>query len=312
MSRDGKTTPLRPTPSDWSNPAFAPDGRRLAFDTFDGEQNDVWVYDWTRETPTLLMADPSSQTKPVWSPMGRYIVFASNQNHRSRILYWRLSDGSGNIERLTEGDDYPQLPTSWHPSGKFLAFSELNPKTQYDIMILPIEGDETSGFKPGKPTALVNDPANQLEAMFSPDGRWIAYQSNESGQNQIFVQPFPGPGSRTPISPAGGTYPTWSRVRHELFYVAPDNRIMVVSYTVAGDSFNANAEKPQVWSPQPILPRPRYRWLDLHPDGERFVVAAPTAAQTEDKRDKIVFIFNFFDELRRIAPVAKATKAEPR
>src|SRR6185295_17868985 len=116
-----------------------------------------------------------------------------------------------------------QLPGSWHKDGKVLAFSELNPQTQYDIMILPIEGDETSGFRPGKPTALVNGQANEQEPMFSPDGRWIAYQSNESGSNQIFVQPFPARGSRLPISTTGGTYATWSRTRHELFYLAPDN-----------------------------------------------------------------------------------------
>ena len=146
--------------------------------------------------------------------------------------------------------------------------------------------------------------------MFSPDGRWIAYQSNESTTNQIFVQPFPGPGGREQISTTGGTFPTWSPTRHELFYLAPDNRIMVVSYTVAGDSFNAT--KPQLWSAQPILSRARYRSLNLHPDGERFVVAASTGAHTENKRDKVVFIFNFFDELRRIAPIAKTSQGEPR
>ena len=168
-------------------------------------------------------------------------------------------------------------------------------------MILAVEGDERSGFKPAKPTALVNTTANEFEAVFSPDGRWIAYESNESGTNQIFVQPFPGPGSRAQISTTGGTFATWSRTRRELFYMSPDNRIMVVPYTVAGDSFKA--DKPQLWSAQPILPRPRYRWLNLHPDGERFVVAAAVGPQTEDKRDKVVFTFNFFDELRRIAPV---------
>jgi serine/threonine-protein kinase len=104
------------------------------------------------------------------------------------------------------------------------------------------------------------------------------------------------------ISTAGAAYPTWSRTRHELFYKTADNRIMVAPYTVEGSSFIA--DKPRVWSERKIQPRPRLRSFDIHPDGERFAISA---AQTpiEDRRDKIVFIFNFFDELRRIAPAAK-------
>src|SRR5262249_48096280 len=149
-----------------------------------------------------LMVDPAFQMKPVWTPDGRRVVFASNHDKRSKNLYWRLFDGTGNIERLTESIN-SQLPTSWHPNGKVLAFSELNPQTQWDIMLLPIEGDVASGLKPGNPRALVNAPAIEQEAMFFPDGQWIAYQSNESGTNQIFVQPFPGPGGRKPISTTG-------------------------------------------------------------------------------------------------------------
>jgi len=166
-------------------------------------------------------------------------------------------------------------------------------------MILPIEGDETSGWKPGKPLVFLNGPARERYPTFSPDGRWIAYMSNESGRDEVYVRPFPGPGGKWQVSTAGGFYPTWSRTRRELFYAAPDNRIMVAPYTVAGDSFLP--AKPDVWSSTPFAARQGQRSFDLHPDGERFAVP-PAADATADKRDKVVFIFNFFDELRRLAP----------
>ena len=303
LHRDGKTTPLRTTPSNWSNPQFAPDGRKLAIDISDGQQNDVWVYEWERDTLTHLTFDPRSDVKPVWTPDARRIVFASNRDKGVPNLYWQHADGTGEVQRLTEST-HQQIPGSWHPGGKYLAFWETFPQTGNDIMILPMEGDEVSGWKPGKPTVFVNTPGDEQEPMFSPDGRWLAYQSNESGRPEVYVRPFPGPGGKWQISTeGGGGYPTWSRTRHELFYISVDAHIMVAPYTVEGTSFKA--VKPRLWSERKIERRPRLRSFDLHPDGERFAVSAAGEAQTEAPRDKVVFIFNFFDELRRIAPPAK-------
>ena len=105
------------------------------------------------------------------------------------------------------------------------------------------------------------------------------------------------------VSTDGGTYPTWSRTRHEIFYASPDNRLMVASYAVEGDSFKA--DKPRVWSERRFMLRPGFRSFDLHPDGERVVLAAAPDNASAVKQDKLVFIFNFFDELRRLAPVTK-------
>ena len=138
--------------------------------------------------------------------------------------------------------------------------------------------------------------------MFSPDGRWIAYQSNESGHFDVYVRPFPGPGNGWQVSTDGGAYPTWSRTRHEIVYASLDNRLMVASYTVEGDSFKADT--PRVWSERRFSLRPRNRSFDLHPDGERVVLTAAPDNESAVKQDKLVFVFNFFDELRRLAPVA--------
>ena len=137
----------------------------------------------------------------------------------------------------------------------------------------------------------------------------IAYTSNESGQFEVYVQPFPGPGGKRQISTNGGITPTWSRARRELVYATRDQRIMRVSFSVEGDSFHA--EKPQAAAAPAFIPRVRgtalttSRSFDLHPDGERFAMAAASTADADRKQDKVVFIFNFFDELRRIAPPAK-------
>jgi Tol biopolymer transport system component len=307
MDHGAKTTALRDIPTNWSNPAFAPDGRRLAVDIYDGKQTDVWIYDWGRDALSRLTVDPSDDSKPIWTPDGRRIAFASRRDDKALPnLYWQHADGSGEVERLMDAKN-SQLPASWHPSGKFLAFQESNPQTAEDLMILPMDGDEVSGWRPAKPTVFLNSSFREGEPMFSPDGRWIAYRSNESGQFEVYVRPFPGPGGKWQISTGGADNPTWSRSRHELFYGTPDQRIMVAPYTVEGDSFRA--EKPRLWSEGRYLARPlritSFRSFDLHPDGERFALAPFTEAQTAAKQDKLVFIFNFFDELRRIAPGAK-------
>jgi hypothetical protein len=164
-------------------------------------------------------------------------------------------------------------------------------------MILPMEGDEASGWKPGKPMAFLSTPFNESEPMFSPDGRWIAYESNESGPNEVYVRPFPGPSGKWLISTEGGTSPTWSRTRPEIVYASLDNRLMVASYTVKGDAFQA--DKPRVWSERRFMERSPFRSFGLHPDGERVVLAERA------EPDTLVLIFNFFDELRRMAPSAR-------
>ena len=124
---------------------------------------------------------------------------------------------------------------------------EQNQSTGFDLMILPMAGDEASGWKPGKPTVFLNRLFAEQEPMFSPDGRWIAYYSTESGQNEVYVRPFPGPGGKWQISTGGGggVYPAWSATRRELFFGTLERRILVASYSIEGDSFRA--EKPQVW-----------------------------------------------------------------
>jgi serine/threonine-protein kinase len=156
--------------------------------------------------------------------------------------------------------------------------------------------------KPGKPELFLRTPANEHEPAFSPDGRWIAYTSNESGRDQIYVRPAPhasasGSG-QWQISTGDGQFPIWSRASQELFYETLDNRIMTVSYTAEGDSFAAGKARP--WSNVQLYDTGSIWNLDLAPDGKRFVVIPRTETAGEQKGSAhVTFLLNFFDEVRR-------------
>jgi Tol biopolymer transport system component len=295
--RSGKAMMLPTAPADWRNPQFSPDGRRLAVDINDGRQQDVWTGEWSGDGLSRLTLDPADDYKPVWTRDGRRVVFASNRDTSSN-LYSQRADGGGEVQRLTESPNI-QIPGSWHPSGRFLAFRENRPETGNDLMMLPFEGDDVSGWKPGTPTVFLATSATESEPMFSPDGRWLAYVSNTTGRDEVYVRPFPRPGGTWHVSSGGGGMPTWSRTRQELLYRTPEGALMAVAYTVAGDSFRP--ETPELWSDNRVPARRTQRAFDLHPDGER-VAVAPVEAEPDAAIDHVTLIFNFFGELRRIAP----------
>jgi Tol biopolymer transport system component len=300
MDRDGKFTPLRETLGSYYNPAFSPDGKRLALQIFDGKRSDIWVYQWERDALTRLTFAGESNTNPVWTPDGQRIVYSSREAGGAVNLWWRRADGAGEAERLATTET-TQYAGSWRPDGKTLAFDQFNPGTGSDIMTLSIQGDEKSGWKPGKPKPFVNSAYQEHEPAFSPDGRWLAYQSDESGNYEVYVRPFPGPGGKWQISTGGGFLPKWSRNGKEIFYRTMDNKIMVVAYTASADSFHA--DKPQLWSPGQFtsLGANVYNF-DLYPDGKRFAVLKFPATEQTPALNKVSFIFNFFDEVHRRIP----------
>jgi serine/threonine-protein kinase len=303
MDREGKFTPLRETPSDYTNLAVSPDGKRLALEIFDGKRRDIWTYEWERDALTRLTFAGELNENPVWTPDGQRIVYSSLQKGGAPNLWWIRADGAGDAQRLTESKSV-HYASSWRPDGKVLALSQQNPDTTFDILTLPIEGDEKSGWKAGEPKPFVNGPSSEMKPAFSPDGRWLAYQSNESGSYEVYVRPFPGPGGKWPISTGGGVFPEWSRNGKELFYRTPDSKIMVVTYTTSGDSFHA--DKPQLWSLGQFTDRglanPNF---DLHPDGKRFAVLKTPGTEHAAAVNKVSFIFNFFDEISSKVPPGK-------
>jgi serine/threonine-protein kinase len=309
VDRNGNTTPLRKTPGDYYAPRISPDGRRLAVENREG-QNDIWIYDWEADRTSRFTFDDVLETYPVWTPDGKRIVFARREQTRGG-LFWQRADGTGDSQPLTAiGKDaqpgtnfWSARPLSFHPSGKFLLFEDTADGQRSNIMILPIEGDDASGWKPGKPYSFVSTPFAETEAHFSPDGKWIAYQSDESGTYEIYVRPFGGGEGRWQISNGGGVCPTWSPTSNELFYRAtPADRqhLYVASYTATAAVFQA--EKPRPLSNVTMVDRGPNRNYDLHPDGKRFAVLRALGADTGSARSQFIMVLNFFDELRRLAP----------
>ncbi len=303
MDAAGKFTPLRETPGNYNNLAISPDGKRLAMDIINGNRTDIWVYEWERDTLTRLTFGGDSNGRPVWTPDGQRIVYESAEKGGVDNLWWTRADGGGDAQRLTESK-FDQITSSWSPDGKTLAFSQYNPVTSWDIMTMPVEGSEKTGWKPGEPKPFVNTPATGMYPAFSPDGRWIAYESTESGSPEIYVRPFPGPGGKWQISTGGGWFPEWSKNGKELFFTTLGReKIMVATYTASGESFRA--DKPRLWSPGQFTDRSFYQNFSLHPDGKRFAVLKAPNATEATPINKASFIFDFFDELRRKVPAGK-------
>jgi Tol biopolymer transport system component len=276
-------------------PRLSPDGRKLAFI---GDGQDVYIHDPERDMTTRLTFTGQANT-PVWAPDGKHIAFRSVSNDQS--IYWVRSDGAGDPQRVLESQNV-LIAWSFSPDGRRLAYVDRNPETGYDIWILPLDITDADHPKAGKPEPFLRTPADQMVPQFSPDGRWIAYRSNESGSNEIYVRPFPaGSGGKWQISIGGGLYGLWANDGRELFYETADYRIMVLDYTVNGASFVPG--KPRLWSDKQLFFNGTSN-LDLAPDGKRFVVFTlpETRAGGEKGSVHVTVLLNFFDEVRRRIP----------
>jgi serine/threonine-protein kinase len=300
LDESGKTRPLQAdVGADIRCPRFSGDGKRLAFVMGGREdQEDIWVQDLERNTKSKLASTPVFAC-PVWTPDDRHIFFQSLDQHGPAIYRIR-SDGSGEGQSLGDGD-FSGFPSSFSADGKWLAVVKETAGRRAEIWAVPVEGIAEQP-RLGKPKLFLQLPIAGPSPWpawpaFSPDGRWVAYTSNESGTFEVYVRPFPGPGPRTPISTGGGQFPIWSRSRHELFFRALDGRIMVVSYR-QGDSFAPGPV--QVWSAMRSLARGPVPIYDLARDGKRFAVVLNPDGTGEEKPIKsVTILLNFLDELRR-------------
>jgi serine/threonine-protein kinase len=314
LDATGKQEPLQVRPGAYSFPSLSPDGKRLAMVVQEGGSQDVWVYDTERDTMTRLTFGNGSFVSPVWTPNGRFVVFGSIGNG----LFSVRADGAGQPQPLIQGNKI-QFPTSFTPDGTRLAFYEIEGTPQ--IWTVPVE-DVGAGLKAGMPERYLSTQFVDLNAMFSPDGRWLAYESNEAGRNEVYVRAFPAPaagqGGKWQISNNGGGSPIWSRDGRDILYRARD-QMWAVSYKVAGDSFVAG--RPRVWGTlasaqkTPSMVASIATGFDLAPDGKRLIVLAPTeegavrtnmtAPLVPRQEHTVVFLQNFFDELRRRVPTGR-------
>jgi Tol biopolymer transport system component len=306
MDSSGKMEPLLAKPARYYHPRFSPDGNLLAISMIDAGKGgyDVYVYDWRHDTMPRLTFTGANNVEAEWSPDGKHLVYDSNDG-----LWWVRADGGGEPQRLLEGKaETNRTMDSFFPDGKRVSYSAEGPETKMDTYTVPLDLSDPEHPKAGKPEAFLHTPASEVWARFSPDGRWMAYTSDESGTRELYVRPFPGPGGRWQISSGGATGgPVWSRDGRQLFFGSPEFKIMVSDYTAKDDSFTYS--KPRAWSDTALggSPNGSDPYFDIAPDDKRFAVIPRADAVVEEKQGNLhaTFLFNFADEVRRRVPVGK-------
>jgi eukaryotic-like serine/threonine-protein kinase len=235
LDRTGTVVGTLGEPGDFWDVELSPDRTRAVASIVDASgDRDIWIYDIARGLRTRLTFTGGDQS-PVWSPDGATIVW---NNIRDRKLRRKSADGTGTEEVLYE-DSGLDATTSWSPDGKFLLFTKASVGVQQGVWRLPLS-PETPGTA-RKPIALVDTAFPERWGAVSPDGRWVAYESNESQQFEIYVIPFPGPGGKRQISTSGGVFPRWRRDSKEIFYVRPDGTLMAVDVALNPSSIDVGA-----------------------------------------------------------------------
>jgi serine/threonine-protein kinase len=294
MDHAGQKQPIFPNPSGRpQTPRLSPDGKLLALSV----NGDLLVYDPARGLTTRLTFPPSTGIYPIWMPDGKHIIFSGVGGNG---IYWVRSDGSGKPEKIFDGP--APIAQDISPDGKVLAFHQAGKAR--DLYTLPLDLTDPDHAKAGQPTPFLITTGADVDPTFSPDGRWLAYATSESGAYQVFVRPFPeganGAG-QAQITSTPGRFPVWSPTKKEIFYVTTDGHIMAVPYAMNGRAFSAG--KPEVWSATPIGLTGVAIPLSIAPDGKRFVVF-PGFEETGGEKANLhaTFLLNFFDELRRRLP----------
>jgi Tol biopolymer transport system component len=251
---------------------FSPDRKNVAVRILDpgaaNSKGDIWIFDVTRGVRTRFTFGPAGEVAAIWSPDGRTIVFGSDRSGHSD-LYRKASDGSGS-EELLYADNRDKYPTSWSPDGKFLLYSASDPKaTLGDIWALPLTPDKPGA--PLKPFPFVQTAFNEYNAQFSPDGRWVTYQCNETGRTEVYFTPFPGPGGKRQVSLAGGALARWRRDGKEIFFIAPDQKLMAAEVSAKGVAL-------EIGDVHPLFGPLTTGWgfsYDVSLDGQKFLAVVP-------------------------------------
>jgi serine/threonine-protein kinase len=280
---------------------ISPDGSRVALEIAD-QSYDVWVWSFARSTLTRVTSDQGFDSSPVWTPDGAYLIFGSQTGGGPGSLFRQRADGSGKPERLTDSHQI-QIPSQVLPNGKDIVLAQSNDPGfpagvgALDLMLL------TMGTREARP--LLETPAVQGHGLVSPDGRWIAYQSTESGQSDIFVGPFPDVSAgRIQVSSGGGAQPQWARNGRELFYTRIDGALMSVAVT-PGASWSAGVARM-------IFERPYYfrgggsPTFDVSADGSRFLmIKHADPGDSGASAPTIVIVQNWTEELKRLVPTMR-------
>ena len=218
-----------------SHPELAPGGRRVALTRLVQGNFDIWLVDVDRRIPQRFTFDPANDAQPIWSPDGSRLVFASTRRGKWDLFEKPASGASEERPLLANAQD--KFPLDWSWDGRFLLYVTQGPKTGSDLWALPLVGERT-------PIPVAQSSADERQGQFSPDGRWVAYVSSETGRDEIYVRSFPTPSGKWQLSTVGGTDPRWRRDGRELFYLAPDGTLMAVPIQIDRDARTMNPDAP--------------------------------------------------------------------
>ena len=296
VDREGREEPLDARLRPYDGLSISPDGAQVAVGVDDPDGGDVWLHDLERGTETRLTTDPALDASPLWTPDGERVVFESVRDGQP-ALFQKLADTPEDAERLvTASDDSTTIqPTSWAADGQTLLFWEAGARPP-DIGLVSMEGDRTTKL-------LLDTEFSEAAPAVSPDGGWIAYHSNETGQLEVYVQRFPMLGGRQIISTDGGQQPLWSLDGRELFYRAPSG-MMVVPVLDTEPVFRPGSAE-VLFETQYYFNRST-RTYDIHTDGQRFLMVKD-AARSDDSgtsvQPQIVLVQNWSEELQRLVPI---------
>ncbi len=264
FDRGGKQLGIVGPPGDYSGLSLSPDDRRLAFQQVDSPTGnvDIWLTEFSGNTFSRFTFEPVVEFSPVWSPDGSRIAFARVEGPPN--IFQKLSSGAGEVEPLFESP-LAKLPGDWSRDGLYIVCGTLGPKTQWDLWVLSLTGERRFEI-------FLQTPNNEQNARFAPSGRWIAYESDESGKKEVYVRSFPASGAKWQVSAGGGSQPRFTRDGKELFYVSADRKIMAVQVKTDGASFESGA--PRALFETHILlkeERPGNQYA-VASDGQRFLI----------------------------------------
>jgi eukaryotic-like serine/threonine-protein kinase len=291
VDRRGRAERIPAPPHTFLDPRVSPDGSRIAVQGADAD-NDVWICDSSRGSLGRLTYDPGEDETPVWSPDGSWLAWVTQRSGRPRQVMRRLADGSGDEEIVWSTDRHAHLH-DWSPDGKELLATQDAESTARDVWLVPVAG--------GEARPLLRGPFEESNPRYSPDGRWLAYSSDESGRFEVYVLRLPELDRKTQVSVAGGDRALWSAGGREIVYRGADGQVASVRFSPGASG------APRVGRPVPLFPdtygaavgRASHGDYDVHPDGTRFVmVGSQPAGSSAD----LGVVLGWFEELKRLAP----------
>jgi Tol biopolymer transport system component len=285
MDRSGKATATTAPPGIYNNFRLAPDDKRVAFDRPD----DVWVMDLVRGVPSRLTFGPAVSNLPIWSPDGLRILYP-NRRRGVFDLYIKPANGAGQEEVMVKLGTPTGWATSWSRDGRYVLYQIPSDKIRQELWIAP-------QFEDRKPFPYLQTQFNEQEAVFSPDGHWVAYVSDETGRDEIYVQAFPPSGAKFQISAGGGFEPLWRKDGTELFYVEADRNLMAVPVKFT-PTFDAGVPKLLFPLPNTAVSGGRHRYA-VAGDGQRFLVATSPGAATQAASSAFQVVLNWTQMLKK-------------